>query len=163
MGFLGSVSCSIKLIKSKGGGEVMQISDLQLFRSRVNNLDLCLASWVGEIVRTSDLQPVSQSTGSSLGLQLVSDVEWSLVGLSTSPVESDAISRYSVRTELNWRTPSWCPEHCLVMWRQIPSSIHWNWVWRHPLQCSCLENPRDGGASWAAVYGVAESDTTEVT
>ena len=30
-----------------------------------------------------------------------------------------------------------------------------------PLQCSCLENPRDGGAWWAAVYGVAVSDTTE--
>ena len=29
----------------------------------------------------------------------------------------------------------------------------------NPLQCSCLENPRDGGASWAAVYGVAESQT----
>ena len=25
------------------------------------------------------------------------------------------------------------------------------------LQCSCLENPRDGGAWWAAVYGVAQS------
>ena len=25
------------------------------------------------------------------------------------------------------------------------------------LQCSCLENPRDGGAWWAAIYGVAQS------
>ena len=32
-----------------------------------------------------------------------------------------------------------------------------------PLQCSCLEIPRDGGAWWAAVYGVTESDMTEVT
>ena len=31
----------------------------------------------------------------------------------------------------------------------------------NPLQCSCLENPRDGGAWWAVVYGVTESDTTE--
>ena len=29
----------------------------------------------------------------------------------------------------------------------------------NPLQCSCLENPRDGGALWAAVYGVAQSRT----
>ena len=28
-----------------------------------------------------------------------------------------------------------------------------------PLQCSCLENPRHGGAWWAAVYGVAQSQT----
>ena len=28
-----------------------------------------------------------------------------------------------------------------------------------PLQCSCLENPRDRGAWWAAVYGVAQSQT----
>ena len=29
----------------------------------------------------------------------------------------------------------------------------------NPLQCSCLENPRDGGAWWAAVYGVAQRRT----
>ena len=27
----------------------------------------------------------------------------------------------------------------------------------NPLQCSCLENPRDGGAWWAAIQGVAQS------
>ena len=27
----------------------------------------------------------------------------------------------------------------------------------NPLQCSCLENPRDGGAWWAAVFGVTQS------
>ena len=29
----------------------------------------------------------------------------------------------------------------------------------NPLQCSCLENPGDGGAGWTAVYGVAQSRT----
>ena len=29
----------------------------------------------------------------------------------------------------------------------------------NPFQCSCLENPRDGGAWWASVYGVAQSRT----
>ena len=29
----------------------------------------------------------------------------------------------------------------------------------NPLQCSCLENPRDGGAWWADVYGVTQSWT----
>ena len=29
----------------------------------------------------------------------------------------------------------------------------------NPLQCSSLENPRDGGAWWAAIYGVAQSRT----
>ena len=29
----------------------------------------------------------------------------------------------------------------------------------NPLQCSCLESPRDGGAWWAAVYRIAQSRT----
>ena len=29
----------------------------------------------------------------------------------------------------------------------------------NPLQCSCLENPRDGGTWWAAIYGVSQSQT----
>ena len=31
----------------------------------------------------------------------------------------------------------------------------------NPFRYSCLENPMDGGALWAAVHRVAESDTTE--
>ena len=33
----------------------------------------------------------------------------------------------------------------------------------NPLQCSCLENPRDRGAWWAAIYGVAQSQTWQAT
>ena len=33
----------------------------------------------------------------------------------------------------------------------------------NPLQCSCLENPRDRGAWWAAVWGCKESGMTEAT
>ena len=29
----------------------------------------------------------------------------------------------------------------------------------NPLQCSCLENPREGGSWWAAAFGVAQSRT----
>ena len=29
----------------------------------------------------------------------------------------------------------------------------------NPLQCSCLENPRNRGAWWAAIYGVTQSQT----
>ena len=31
----------------------------------------------------------------------------------------------------------------------------------NPLQCSCLENPRDRGAWWAAVYGITQSQTRQ--
>ena len=36
--------------------------------------------------------------------------------------------------------------------------MHWEGN-GNPLQCSCLENPRDWGAWWAAVYGVAQRQT----
>ena len=39
-------------------------------------------------------------------------------------------------------------------WEDSPGAGHGN-----PLQYSCLENRREGGAWWAAVYGVAESQT----
>ena len=38
--------------------------------------------------------------------------------------------------------------------------MHWRRKWQPtPVQCSCLENPRDGGPWWAAVYRVTQSPT----
>ena len=44
----------------------------------------------------------------------------------------------------------------------FPFTFHFSCIGEgigNPLQCSCLENPRDGGAWWAAVCGVAQSRT----
>ena len=44
----------------------------------------------------------------------------------------------------------------------LPFHFSFSCIWEgngNPLHCSCLENPRDGGAWWAAVYGVAQSRT----
>ena len=53
---------------------------------------------------------------------------------------------------------------CIFLLRR--KHVHWKWFWGgpaagngNPLQCSCLEDPRDGGAWWAAVYGVMQSWT----
>ena len=53
----------------------------------------------------------------------------------------------SLRVRHNWATS-------LLLF----TFMHWRRKWQ-PLQCSCLENPRDGGAWWAAVYGVTQSRT----
>ena len=47
----------------------------------------------------------------------------------------------------------WLKSGNCVVW------IHWRRRWGTPLQYSCLENPMDGGAWWAAVHGVAKSRT----
>ena len=45
-------------------------------------------------------------------------------------------------------------------WLQFHFSLSWIGEGNgNPLQCSCLENPRDGGAWWAAICGVAQSWT----
>ena len=85
--------------------------------------------------------------------------------------------------ELSWRR-QWHPTPVLLPgkshgWRRLVGCSPWAWEELdtterlhfhfslpcigegngNPLQCSCLENPRDGGAWWAAVYGVAQSWT----
>ena len=63
-----------------------------------------------------------------------------------------------------------------IPWTEEPGRLQSTGLWRvghgwatslsrtgegngNPLQCSCLENPRDGGAWWVALYGVAQSRT----
>ena len=43
-------------------------------------------------------------------------------------------------------------------WGREESDTHWRRN-GNPLQYSCLENPRDGGAWWAAIYGIIHSQT----
>ena len=53
----------------------------------------------------------------------------------------------------------------ILRWASLAIRTLWlpcGWEWRCGgicPNCSCLENPRDGGAWWAAVYGVAQSQT----
>ena len=64
-----------------------------------------------------------------------------------------------------WRSlvgcsPWGCEESDTTEWLNLHFSLSWIGEGNgNPLQCSCLENPRDGGAWWAAVYGVAQGQT----
>ena len=65
-----------------------------------------------------------------------------------SPLEWVAISSSSGSSQPRDQTHVSCPS--CTAWQILN---HW------ALQCSCLENPRDGGAWWAAVHGVEQSRT----
>ena len=81
------------------------------------------------------------------------------------PVSGKAMAPHS--STLAWKIP-WMEEPGRLRsmgsdsteWLHFPFSLsHIGEGNGNPLQCSCLENPRDGGAWWAAVYGVTESRT----
>ena len=59
-----------------------------------------------------------------------------------------------IHTYTHSHTQSWP-----VIWHLTEVAVNIGEGNGNPLQCSCLENPRDGGAWWAAVYGVAQSRT----
>ena len=62
------------------------------------------------------------------------------------------LSHQGIITESKWT--NWpCVYTCCVCVCVCRSTVLYVWV------CSCLENPRDGGAWWAASYGVAQSRT----
>ena len=79
-----------------------------------------------------------------------------------------SLTRLSDWTELNWTE-----EGFWIVWNSL-ENVAWNRNTAvsfllfaeiigegngNPLQCSCLENPGDGGVWWAYVYGVAQSQT----
>ena len=91
-------------------------------------------------------------------------------------VGHDWATSLSLFTFMHWRrrwqpTPVFLPgesqgQRSLVGYMDTTERLHFHFSLScigegdgNPLQCSCLENPRDGGACWAAVYGVAQSRT----
>ena len=52
----------------------------------------------------------------------------------------------------------WRVGHDWVTSLSLFTFLHWRRN-GNPLQCSCLENPRDRGAWWVAIYGAAQSQT----
>ena len=97
--------------------------------------------------------------------------------------KSSTVTDLSLKYTITWRR-QWHPTPVLLPgksngWRSLVGCSPWGcwgsdtseWLHFHfslscigegngnPLQCSCLENPRDGGTWWAAVYGVTQSWT----
>ena len=96
------------------------------------------------------------------------------------PLDSGIISQWVQFSAEKALAPHSSPLAWKVPWMQEPGGLQsmgllgvgHDWAtslslftfmrWRrngNPLQCSCLENPRDGGAWWAAASGVAQSRT----
>ena len=92
---------------------------------------------------------------SSIGSQINSGLLWWLKEKAVAPNSST----------LAWKIP-WTEEPGRLQFMGLRRVGHCHFSLScigegsgNPLQCSCLENPRDGGAWWAAVYGVAQSRT----
>ena len=84
------------------------------------------------------------------------------------PLEDGMATHSSI---LAWRIPMDGGACRATVYRVTQNQAWLKWLSMHacigegngnPLQCSCLENPRDGGAWWACcLWGLTESDTTE--
>ena len=91
-----------------------------------------------------------QSIGASASVLPVNIQDWFPLGLtSLISLQSKELSRVFSNTTVQKHQFFGAQ---LSLWRR---------QWQLTPGKSCLENPIDGGASWAAVHGIAESDTTE--
>ena len=83
---------------------------------------------------------------------------WLTISLSMLGTFSTIISSKVFSNPFFFSSSSGTP----IIWMLVCLILSQRSLWKgngNPLQCSCLENPRDGGAWWAAVYGVAQSWT----
>ena len=107
--------------------------------------------------------PGSDSPSTSRGLcghpfYLISSNNWRRRQWHPTPVLLPGKSHG--RRSLVGCSPWGCYESDTTEWLHFHSSLSCIGEGNgNPLQNSCLENPRDGGAWWAAVYGVAQSRT----
>ena len=103
---------------------------------------------------------------SCISILCLSFRNWYILGILTSSAPEKAMAPHS--STLAWKIP-WTEEPRGL---QSMGSLRVGHDWAtsfslscigdrngNPLQCSCLENPRDGGVWWAAVYGVAQNWT----
>ena len=115
-------------------------------------------------------QAGGQSTGASASSSVLAKNIWGWFPLGLT----DLISLLSKGLSRVFNTTTWKhqffgtqPSLCVYLLLFIyKCGRNWRRLWQpteegngNPLQCSCLENPKDGGAWWAAISGVAQSQT----
>ena len=67
-----------------------------------------------------------------------------------------AVIEFQLSYSRSWKMMLWKVLHSICNMHSVCNMLA---PGSNPLQCSCLKNPRDGGAWWAAIYGVAQSWT----
>ena len=169
---LQSLSYSFQSIKSCWVAAVLVY--VVLYRLSTVASDICLSIWlVTSSTFLSDIWWCSVFHTAKRATQSFSHhFMWIffivLFFLLAAPVQEKALATHS--GTLAWKIP-WTEEPgrlrfmgSLRVRRNWATSFHFSLSCigernGNPLQCSCLENPRDGGAWWAAVYGVTQSRT----
>ena len=92
---------------------------------------------------------VKQTQSSDAGMSLCGDMTDVLCG--TGPEVQGLLINKNIKELSNSSAP---PINSIFITYDLPGEGNGN-----PLQYSCMENPRDRGAWWAAVYGVSQSRT----
>ena len=114
---------------------------------------ICLNSffkkrWISSFDAESQMR-VKQTQSSDAGMSLCGDMTDVLCG--TGPEVQGLLINKNIKELSNSSAP---PINSIFITYDLPGEGNGN-----PLQYSCMENPRDRGAWWAAIYGVAQSRT----